>query len=156
MRSEAQTVDQYLAELADDRKEIIQLLRKVVLNGLPIGFKETINYGMITYEVPISLYPAGYRSNPDVGLIHIGIANQKNHISFYHMGLYANQQLHNWFMTRLQEGAYSKLDMGKSCMRFKKSSDIPLNVIQELVTKLTVNDIIFMYETLMNKEKKLK
>lgn len=147
MQSTATTAQQYLAKLSTDRISIMTELRNVVLENLPIGFEETISYGMLTYAVPHSIYPAGYHCNPKQALPFISIASQKNFIAFYHMGIYADEKLLNWFQTEYPKHTIAKLDMGKSCIRFKKVDQIPFKLLGELVTKITVEDWINTYES---------
>jgi len=146
MQSKADTVALYLDSLPDDRKEIINQLRKVINKNLPKGFSEIMNYGMIGYVVPHSIYPAGYHCDPKLPLPFLGLASQKNNISFYHMGIYADPKLLDWFTKNYAKEVTSKLDMGKSCIRFKKPEQIPFKLIGELVSKMTVKDWIALYE----------
>lgn len=146
MRVEGATVDQIIANSPEDRREALNRLREVMLTNLPEGFKESISYGMMGYGVPHSIYPAGYHCNPEQPLPFIGFASQKNFIAVYHMGIYADQDLMNWFVEEYPKHAKTKLDMGKSCIRFKKISDIPYDLIGELCTKMSVEDWIHRYE----------
>lgn len=142
---------EYIDQLPEDRKEVINKLRKVVLNNLPNGFKETINYSMLGYVVPHEIYPNGYHCNPKLPLPFMNIASQKGHVGFYHMGLYANPELMVWFINEYPKHAKRKLDMGKSCIRFKKMDDIPYDLIGELVKKMSVKDWINLYEENLKK-----
>lgn len=146
MQSKADTVALYVDSLPDDRKEIINQLRKVINKNLPKGFSEIMNYGMIGYVVPHSIYPAGYHCDPKLPLPFLGLASQKNNISFYHMGIYADPKLLDWFTKNYAKEVTGKLDMGKSCIRFKKPEQIPFKLIGELVSKMTVKDWIALYE----------
>jgi hypothetical protein len=146
MQSKALTVDDYIAELPEDRQHIMTQLRKVIKQYLPKGFKEEMNYGMIGYVVPHSKYPAGYHCNPKDPLPFLNIASQKNHIAVYHMGLYSKPDLLNWFTAAHAKASAKKLDMGKSCIRYKKAEDIPLSLIGELASKMTPDDWISQYE----------
>ena len=146
MQSKASTVDEYLAELPEDRRQIMTQLRKLIKQHLPKGFKEEMNYGMIGYVVPHSKYPAGYHCNPKDPLPFLNIASQKNHIAVYHMGVYSKPDLLNWFTATHAKASPKKLDMGKSCLRYKKGEDIPLALIGELVSKMTPDDWIRQYE----------
>ena len=146
MQSKADTVALYVESLPDDRKEIINQLRKVINKNLPKGFSEIMNYGMIGYVVPHSLYPAGYHCDPKLPLPFLGLASQKNNISFYHMGIYADPKLLDWFTKNYAKDVTGKLDMGKSCIRFKKPEKIPFKLIGELVSKMTVKEWIALYE----------
>ena len=146
MQSKATTVDQYLSEVPPERQEAINKLRKVILKNLPKGFKEVMGYGMMGYCVPHSIYPAGYHCNPKDPLPFAGMASQKNGINFYHMGIYTDPKLLTWFTDEYAKTGFGKLDMGKSCMRFKKPENIPFKLIGELCTKMTVEKWIEMYE----------
>jgi uncharacterized protein YdhG (YjbR/CyaY superfamily) len=146
MTSKAATPDQYIAELPADRKEAVAELRKQINKNLPKGFKEEMSYGMLGYVVPHALYPAGYHCNPKLPLPFINVASQKNFIAIYHMGIYANPTLLKWFQDKFTKHNSKKLDMGKSCLRFKKPEDIPYELIGELAKKMTVKDWISIYE----------
>ena len=146
MISKAQSPEAYLQELPAERKEVIGKLRQVVLDNLPEGFEETMNYGMIGYVVPHSIYPDGYHCSPELPLPFMSLASQKNHVGFYHMGIYADPELMEWFTTEYPKYSSRKLDMGKSCMRFKNMKDIPYKLIGELVGKVGVDDWIAQYE----------
>ncbi len=146
MTSKATTPEQYIKELPADRKEAITQLRNTVLKNLPKGFKETMSYGMLGYVVPHEIYPAGYHCDPKLPLPFAGMASQKNFIAFYHMGIYANPELLKWFTTEYPKHSSAKLDMGKSCIRFKKPEHIPYKLIGELIKKISVKDWIKMYE----------
>ncbi|TXJ26244.1 MAG: DUF1801 domain-containing protein [Chitinophagaceae bacterium] len=146
MTSKATTPEQYLKELPADRKEAVNKLRDTIVNNIPNGFKETISYGMLGYVVPHSLYPGGYHCDPSLPLPFINIASQKNFIALYHMGLYSNPVLLKWFMAEYPKHSAAKLDMGKSCIRFKKPEHIPYKLIAELAKKVTVKDWIATYE----------
>jgi uncharacterized protein YdhG (YjbR/CyaY superfamily) len=138
--------EQYVNQLPDDRKEAIGKLRKSILDNLPEGFIETVSYGMIGYVVPHTLFPKGYHCNPELPLPFMNIASQKNHIALYHMGIYGNKELLEWFVTEYTTSFKSKLDMGKGCFRFKKPELIPYHLIGELTSKISVTDWIKMYE----------
>lgn len=147
MQSKAETVDQYINELPEDRKEVLQHLRGVVLQNLPEGFQECMNYGMIGYVVPHTIYPDGYHCDTSLPLPFMNIASQKNHIGFYHMGIYSDESLLNWFTGEYKKQIPTKLDMGKSCIRFKNPKKIPFELLGELVSKMTVNEWIEKYES---------
>jgi uncharacterized protein YdhG (YjbR/CyaY superfamily) len=151
MQSKAETVEQYLAELPEDRQAAMRKLREVILNNLPDGFEEAMGYGMMGYQVPHAIYPAGYHCNPKQALPFMGMASQKNNISFYHMGIYAKPDLLEWFVSEFPKHSDRKLDMGKSCIRFKKPEHIPYALIGELVTKMSVADWIACYESELKK-----
>ena len=146
MTSSATTPEQYIKELPADRKEAITKLRNSVLKNLPKGFKETMSYGMLGYVVPHEIYPGGYHCEPKLPLPFANIASQKNFIAFYHMGVYAMPELLKWFTTEYPKQSSAKLDMGKSCFRFKKPEHIPYKLIGELIKKVSVKDWIKVYE----------
>ncbi|MFN8259375.1 MAG: DUF1801 domain-containing protein [Chitinophagales bacterium] len=146
MTSAATTVKEYIDGLPEDRKEAINQLRTVIQKKLPKGFQEEMSYGMIGYVVPHTLYPAGYHCNPKLPLPFMNIASQKNFIAVYHMGIYADPKLMDWFLAEFPKHSKSKLDMGKSCIRFKKTEQIPFELIGELASKMTVKDWVAMYE----------
>jgi uncharacterized protein YdhG (YjbR/CyaY superfamily) len=151
MQSKATTVDQYITELPPERQKPINELRKVIKKNLPKGFSEEMSYGMIGYCVPHSLYPAGYHCNPELPLPFMNIASQKNFIAVYHMGVYANPKLLKWFSDEYTKAGVGKLDMGKSCIRFKKPENIPYKLIGELASKIKPKEWIEMYEKAFNK-----
>lgn len=146
MKIEASTPDEYIAQLAEKRQQAVSKLREIIKNNLPNGFEETLSYGMIGYVVPHSGYPAGYHCDPKLPLPFINIASQKNFVALYHMGIYANKNLFDWFVAKYPKHCTTKIDMGKSCIRFKKIDQIPYDLIAELVTKMTVSDWINLYE----------
>lgn len=151
MQSKATTPDQYINELPEDRKEAMQKLRKTVLKNLPEGFQETMQYGMLSYVVPHNIYPSGYHCKPTDALPFLSIASQKNHIAFYHMGVYGDPALFKWFTEEYPKHAKNKLDMGKSCIRFKNPKNIPFELLGELTSKITVAKWIEKYENLLKK-----
>ncbi|MBS4042488.1 MAG: DUF1801 domain-containing protein [Chitinophagaceae bacterium] len=146
MQSKATTVDQYIDELPEDRKNIISELRKLFQKNLPKGFEEGMGYGMIGYYVPHKLYPKGYHCDPKLPLPFLSVASQKNHIAIYHMGIYATKELLQWFEGEWPKHSSKKLDMGKSCLKFKKAEDVPLKLIAELAKKVTPQQWIETYE----------
>lgn len=152
MTSKAVTIAEYVAQLPDDRKVAIERLRKVILDNLPKDFEEGIGYGMLSYHVPKSVYPDGYHCNTKLPLPFMNVASQKNFIALYHMGMYANPELLNWFTTEYPKHCPTKLDMGKSCVRFKKMENIPYELIGELVKKMSAQDWISLYENLYKKK----
>jgi hypothetical protein len=151
MQSKAVTVEQYLKELPTERKEIIKSLRDLFKNNLPKGFEERMEYGMISFVIPHSIYPEGYHCDPKKGVPFISIASQKNAITIYHMGMYSDSELLNWFQSEWVKHSTKKLDMGKSCIRFKKSEDVPLKLITSLAKKITVKKWIDTYEKVLKK-----
>ncbi|HRF24189.1 MAG: hypothetical protein BWZ05_00264 [Bacteroidetes bacterium ADurb.BinA245] len=151
MQSKATTVEQYVSELPADRQATINALRKVIKKNLPKGFQECMGYGMLGYVVPHSIYPAGYHCNPKDPLPFMGLASQKNSINLYHMGIYAEPKLYKWFTEAHAKASPKKLDMGKSCVRYKKAEDIPLKLIGELASKMTPKEWISLYESAFKK-----
>ena len=147
MTFDAKTVAEYLDTLPEDRKAAVLTLREEVLKNLPKGFKEEMSYGMIGYVVPHDVYPPDYHCNALLPLPFACIASQKNFIAFYHMGLYADPKLLKWFTEAWQKLTPGKLDMGKSCLRFKKPEHVPHKLIGELISKISVADWIHMYES---------
>ena len=151
MQSKVATVDDYINQLSGDHKVVVQQLRHLFLEKLPSGFEEVMSYGMIGYVVPHSLYPQGYHCNPKLPLSFISIASQKNFIAIYHMGLYGDKDLYNWFIAEFPKYSKTKLDMGKSCIRFKKVNDIPYALLSLLLQKLTPQQWIALYESALER-----
>jgi len=147
MTSDAKTPEEYINTLPSERKEAISKLRKVILKNLPKGFSETMSYGMIGYVVPHSIYPDGYHCTPELPLPFMSLASQKNFVAVYHMGVYAHKDLLDWFVNEYPKHCSRKLDMGKSCVRFKKIEEIPYKLIGELASKMTTKDWIDIYES---------
>ena len=154
MQSKATTPDEYLASITEDRKKAMTELRKIILANLPKGFKEGMSYGMLGYCVPHELYPDGYHCDPKLPLPFMSVASQKNFIAVYHMGVYADPALLKWFTEEYAKHSKVKLDMGKSCIRFKKPEQIPFKLIGELASKITVKQWIDMYESAFKNRKK--
>ncbi len=154
MTSKAATPQEYIDTLPKDRKQAMTEMRKVILKNLPKGFAEVMSYGMIGYVVPHKLYPSGYHCDPKQPLPFAGIASQKNFVALYHMGVYANPDLLKWFIAEYKKRVPSKLDMGKSCIRFKKMEQIPFDLIGELMRKVSVEDWIAVYEKNLARQKK--
>ncbi len=142
----AETPQDYIDALPEDKKQAILALREALLINLPKGYEEAISYGMLGYVVPHTLYPSGYHCAPKLPLPFISLAAQKNFIAVYHMGLYADKSLFEWFTTAYAKRYTAKLDMGKSCIRFKKMTDIPVDLIGELASKMSVEEWIEVYE----------
>ncbi len=140
------TPEQYIKALPQEQQEPIEQIRKAILDHLPKGFEETISYNMIGYVVPKTLYPNGYHCNPDLPLPFIHLAAQKNNISLYHMGLYADEELKEWFMAEYPNHSKRKLNMGKSCIRFKYTQELPLELLGSLISKMSVKQWISIYE----------
>jgi uncharacterized protein YdhG (YjbR/CyaY superfamily) len=147
MQSNALSVDEYIHQVPETQREAISLLRNTILKNLPKGFAEQMSYGMVGYVVPFTTYPNGYHCNPKLPLPFLNIAAQKNFIALYHMGIYANPDLLNWFTEEFPKHSKLKLDMGKGCIRFKNGSQIPYTLIGELVKKIEVTDWINLYES---------
>jgi hypothetical protein len=147
MQSKAATPDEYIAGLPEDRRDIMSRLRKTINKNLPKGFQEAMGYGNLGWVVPHSLYSAGYHCDPKVPLPFLGIASQKNHIAVYHMGIYSHGPLLEWFRAEWPKHSARKLDMGKSCLRFKKPEDVPVELIGELASKMTPEQWIDIYES---------
>ena len=140
------TIESYINSLPIDRKESVNKIIKVVEENIPVGYIKVMNYSIPSFVIPHSIYPAGYHVMPDLPLPFIGVASQKNHIGFYHMGVYADSNLLDWFISEYPKYCKSKLDMGKSCIRFKKMDDIPYKLVGELSKKMTIQDWISIYE----------
>jgi uncharacterized protein YdhG (YjbR/CyaY superfamily) len=151
MQSTALTPQEYLSNLPDDRKEVMQKLRNSIIENIPQGFEEVMSYGMLGFVIPHSIYPEGYHCDPKLPLPFINLASQKNFIALYHMGIYADNQLLEWFVAEYPKNSKTKLDMGKSCIRFKKLDDIPYELIGDLAGKISVTDWIKSYETAFKK-----
>lgn len=147
MASTITSVDEYLASLPEDRQVIMTKLRNLFLNRLPEGFEEAISYGMIGYVVPKSIYPSGYHCDPKLPLPFISMASQKNGISIYHMAMIEDNEVLQWFTQTYPQHCKTKLDMGKSCIRFKKLDDIPYELIGQLAEKMDVKAWIDLYES---------
>lgn len=142
------TVQEYINKIDDESKKLsIEKLRKIINENIPKGFEETINYGMIGWVIPHSLYPKGYHCSPKDPLPFLGLAAQKNFISLYHMGIYADDTLLSWFVEEYAKASKTKLDMGKSCIRFKKIENIPFELISKLAQKITPEKWISLYES---------
>lgn len=153
MQSKATTVAQYLRELPDDRRKPIKTVRKVIRDNLPTGYKEGMQYGMIGYFVPHKLYPNGYHCDPEQPLPFAHLASQKNHIAVYLFGMYSEPKLSEWFIKQWKATG-KKLDMGKSCIRFKKIDDVPLELIGQVIKKVPVKKMIKLYEEAIDPAKR--
>jgi uncharacterized protein YdhG (YjbR/CyaY superfamily) len=151
MQSKAATVEQYIAELPAERQKPVEEIRKTIKKHLPKGFKEGISYGMIGYCVPLSVYPAGYHCDPALPLGFMALASQKNFIALYHMGVYSDPKLLKWFTDEYAKAGVGKLDMGKSCIRFKNMEKIPYQLIGELCKKVTMEEWIKRYEQIIKR-----
>ncbi len=148
--SSATTVEQYLAELPEDRRAEVARVREAILANLPVGFEETMQYGMIGYAIPLERFPNTYNGQ---ALGSVALASQKRHISVYLHGLYASQELTEWFVAAYA-AAGKKLNMGKSCVRFRRADDAALDVIGEAVARVTPEDLIAAHEAVHSPEAK--
>ena len=146
MKIEANSPDEYVNKVQDDRIAPMKKLRETIQNNLPEGFQETMSYGMIGYVVPHSIYPDGYHCDTKLPLPFMNIASQKNFIALYHSGIYAHPPLLDWFVKEYPNHCKRKLDMGKSCIRFKKMEEIPYELIGELVSKMSLDQWVEIYE----------
>lgn len=149
VHSTASTVDEYLAELPDERRDAIEEVRETILEHLPEGFVETINWGMIAYEVPLEVFPDTYNGQP---LMYAALASQKNHMAVYLTTVYADGEIDDWFRDRY-EATGKKLDMGKSCVRFKKLEQLPVELIGEVIGRTTMNEFLARYGESMKKRR---
>ncbi|WP_298762895.1 DUF1801 domain-containing protein [uncultured Polaribacter sp.] len=141
----------YISQLPQERQKPLEKLRFIILKNLPKGFTEGMQYGMISYFVPHTIYPNGYHCKPSEPLPFLSFASQKNSINLYHLGIYANQNLYNWFVNEYPKHTNLKLDMGKSCIRFKKIDEIPYDLIAALCNKISVDEWIKIYEANLKK-----
>ena len=146
MQYEAKDVEDYIIQLSEDRKKAIEKIRQTILENIPPGFEETIIYGMIGYVVPHSIYPAGYHVDSKLPISFINLASQKNNISLYHSGVYMFPEVLQWFQEEYPKHVKTKLDMGKSCIRFKNMKTIPYDLIGELCRKITLEEFIDKYK----------
>ena len=142
MRSEATAVDQYLSELPADRREAIETVRSVILENLPDGYEEVMNWGMITYEVPLEIFPDTYNEQP---LMFAALASQKNHMGVYLMGIYISDDARDEF-EKAYRATGKRFDVGKSCVRFRKLDDLPLELIGETIASVPVDRFIARVE----------
>jgi Domain of unknown function (DU1801) len=146
MQSKEATVEAYVASLPEDRQVAVNAIRKAINGALPTGFAEVMNYGMIGWVVPHALYPAGYHCDTKLPLPFMGLASQKNSVNLYHMALYADAAMLAWFKAEHAMASARKLDMGKSCIRYKKLEDVPLKLLAQLAGKMTVKQWVAVYE----------
>jgi hypothetical protein len=154
MKANGNTIEAILANLPEERVEPFNKLHEVIMKNLPKGFEAGISYGGLGYVIPHSVYPDGYHCKPIEPLPFAGIASQKGSINFYHMGIYADQELLNWFVSEYPKHSQQKLDMGKSCIRFKKMDQIPYELIGSLMQKMSAQDWIDKYESLFKRKGK--
>lgn len=151
MKTNGTTVEEILANVPEERKEAFNKLHQVIVANLPEGFAPGISYGGLGYVVPHTVYPSGYHCKPIEPLPFAGIASQKNSINFYYMGMYAQPELYDWFVNEFPKYSSRKLDIGKSCVRFKKVDDIPFELIGALMQKMSLTDWITLYESNLKK-----
>ncbi|ALM48040.1 hypothetical protein AMR72_03510 [Flavobacterium psychrophilum] len=151
MQSSATTPQEYIDSLPEDRKAAIEKLREVISTNLPSGFEECISYGMLGWVIPHAIYAPGYHCDPKLPLPFLSIASQKNFVAVYHMGVYADAALYDWFVGEFPNHSKFKLDMGKSCIRFKKPEAIPYELIGQLVSKMTPQNWIDLYEKMLKR-----
>jgi uncharacterized protein YdhG (YjbR/CyaY superfamily) len=154
MRYDASSPEEYISQIPEERKVPFRKLRKTIRDNIPKGFEEVIGYGMPGFVVPHSIYPEGYHCDPKTPLPFVNIASQKNFVAVYHAGIYADSKLMAWFTSEYPKYAKTKLDMGKSCIRFKKMDQIPFKLIGELMTKMTVKEWIDTYEKVIKNRKR--
>ncbi|MFH6768373.1 DUF1801 domain-containing protein [Gaetbulibacter aquiaggeris] len=151
MQYKAYSPEDYIKQLPEERQPTIRKLRETIKANLPKGFEEVMSYGMIGYVVPHSIYPAGYHCTPELPLPFLNIASQKNFVAVYHMGMYAKKELLDWFTLEFPKHSNRKLDMGKSCIRFKNMNDIPYKLLGELASRMTMDEWIGIYESQFKK-----
>ena len=152
MQYEATSPEDYISQVPEDRQAALKKLRKTIKDNLPNDFEEGMIYKMIGYYVPHSVYPDGYHCDPKTPLPFMSFASQKNSVNLYHSGIYAKKELHDWFVNEYPKHCKRKLDMGKSCIRFKNMDEIPFELIGELTKKMTCNEWIDIYETAIKKK----
>lgn len=151
MQYEANSPEDYISQVPEERQDTLKTLREVINSNLPEGFEEGMIYKMIGYYVPHSVYPDGYHCDPKTPLPFMSFASQKNSVNLYHSGIYAKKELRDWFVNEFPKHSNRKLDMGKSCIRFKKLDDIPFKLIGELTKKMSCKEWINIYETALKK-----
>ena len=153
MQYNATSPEDYINQVPEERQPVLKKLRSEIIKNLPNGFQEGIQYGMIGYYVPHTIYPAGYHCTPSEPLPFMSFASQKNSINVYHMGIYSQKPLYDWFIAEYPKHCKRKLDIGKSCIRFKHFDDIPFNLLGELASKITVDEWIAFYEQALKNRK---
>ena len=151
MQYQATSPEDYINQLPEERKAPIKKLDSLIKKHMPKGLEAGLGYGMLAYYVPKSIYPPGYHCKPFPPLPFINLASQKNFIALYHSGMYAKKELYDWFVSEYPKHCKYKLDMGKSCVRFKKIDDIPYDLIEELLGKMSVEEWIDIYESALKK-----
>lgn len=145
MPHQVSTVTEYINSLPLLRRPVIRAVRRVIKANLPAGYREVMQYGMITYVVPLTLYPAGYLGKKDVPLPYLALASQKNYLALYLMNIYGDKKAEEWFKREYQASG-KKLDMGKSCLRFRRLEDLPLDLIGQAVARTSPAQFIKIYE----------
>lgn len=145
MQSGAATVDEYLAELPEDRRQAISTVRDEILKNLPQGYEEQMIYGMIGYVVPFSLWPAGYHCDPKLPLTYAALASQKQHMAVYLMNIYMTNDSESWFISEYKKTG-KRMDIGKSCVRFKKLEHLPVELIGQAIARTSVQDYLDIYQ----------
>ena len=148
MHNKAKTVKEYLEILSEDRKQAILKVRDVILQNLPVGIVETMNWGMITYQIPLELYPNTYNGQP---LMFAALASQKNHMAVYLSSVYSDDKLREKFIAEYKATG-KRLDFGKSCVRFRKIDDIPLELIGKAISAIDVKSFIEIYSRVRSKK----
>ncbi|MGD1319969.1 DUF1801 domain-containing protein [Chryseobacterium sp. 2R14A] len=152
MQIPATSAEDYISQIPEERQEVFKKMFSTITENLPEGFEQGISYGMVGWQVPLKSYPEGYHCSPGSALPFMSLASQKNFIALYHMGMYAKPELLDWFVAEFPKHSKRKLDMGKSCVRFKKMDDIPFELIAELSKKMTVDEWISIYESNFKKK----
>ncbi len=152
MKSDAATVEEYISELSEERREAVTTVREMVLANLPSGYEEVMDFGMIAYVVPLSVCPKTYNGHP---LMYAAIASEKNYVSVHLMNIYANQDTQRWFVESYKATG-KRMNMGKSCVRFRKLEDLPLELIGEAVGRTSMEDWVAVYEALRRPSRRRK
>lgn len=152
MQYQSNSIEDYISQVPDERQDTLNTLRQTINDNLPEGFEEGMQYKMPAFYVPLSKYPDGYHCTPNEPLPFMSFASQKNSVNLYHSGIYSKPELHDWFVGEYPKHCKRKLDMGKSCIRFKKMDEIPFELIAELCTKMTVDEWIEIYESRTKKK----
>lgn len=147
MNYKADSPEAYIKLLPPERQTVVSEIRETIVQNLPKGFEEQMSYDMLGYVVPHTIYPAGYHCDTKLPLPFMNLASQKNFVALYHSGIYADKNLLDWFVSEYPKHCKRKLDMGKSCVRFKNMDDIPYELIAELCTKMSVKEWIDLYES---------
>ena len=152
MRSEAKTVEEYISSLPDDRRQAISTVREIILSNLPDGYEEAMNWGMISYQIPLEIYPDTYNKQP---LMFAALASQKNHMAVYLTGIYISDESMKKFETEYKATG-KRFDVGKSCVRFKKLDDLPLDLIGKTISSIEVDELIKITEEAQSTRKTKK